>query len=266
MNKTIILTGGATGIGAAAVSRLMARDCKVIILDVVQPEDNTCQFVECDLSKTASINAAISQLPEQIDVLINVAGVSNAYPDEMVMKVNFLGLRSITEALIPTIVDGGNVVNVASTAGYDWRQRKDIVGELLDTVDFEAGLNWLKINESSWTDNPYKFSKQCAAAYTYRAAGLAVGRGVRANCVNPGSTGTQLTRDFRQLVGEDMYDWGVQQIGREGKPDDIAEIIEFLAIGDCRWLNGVELTVDGGYIAGLVGGWVNLQDSPNAGV
>ena len=85
------------------------------------------------------------------------------------------------------------------------------------------------------------------------------------NCVNPGSTGTGLTKDFRQLVGEEMYDWGVKQIGREGTPDDIAEVIEFLAIGDCRWLNGVELTVDGGYIAGLVGGWVDLKKSPNAG-
>ena len=153
-------------------------------------------------------------------------------------------------------------MNVASTAGVDWRNRKALIAELLDTTSFGSALAWLEANRAEWSENPYKFSKQCAAAYTYRAAGLAVKRRVRVNCVNPGSTGTQLTADFRQLVGEAMYDWGVEQIGREGKPDDIAEVIEFLAIGSCRWLNGVELTVDGGYIAGLVGGWVNLQESP----
>ena len=264
MNKTIALTGGATGIGAAAVSRLLTKGSEVIILDVAQPKNSSCQFVHCDLSEPSSIDNAIGQLPEQIDVLVNVAGVSNAFAGDKVMKVNLLGLRLITEALIPRIVDGGAVVNVASTAGFDWRKRKLVIGELLDTLDFDSGMGWLRTNESAWIENPYKFSKQCAAAYTYRAAGIAIDRGVRVNCVNPGSTGTQLTKDFRQLVGEEMYDWGVQQIGREGCPDDIAEVIEFLAIGDCRWLNGVELTVDGGYIAGLVGGWVNLQDSPNA--
>ena len=60
-----------------------------------------------------------------------------------------------------------------------------------------------------------------------------------------------------------MYDWGVNQVGREGRPEDIAEVIEFLAVGKCSWLNGVELTVDGGYIAGLTSGWVDLTQSPN---
>ena len=80
---------------------------------------------------------------------------------------------------------------------------------------------------------------------------------MRVNCVNPGSTETQLTPAFRELVGAELYDWGVAQIGRHGTPDDIAEVIEFLAIGQCRWLNGVELLVDGGYVAGTVGGWIN---------
>ena len=88
--------------------------------------------------------------------------------------------------------------------------------------------------------------------------------GVRVNCVNPGAIETQLTPAFRELIGHEMYDWGVRQIGRHGVPDDIAEVIEFLAIGACRWLNGVAIVVDGGYIAGLVGGWVNLDESPNA--
>ncbi len=264
MDKVIVLTGGATGIGAAAAEKLLARGCRTIILDVIEPANAAGAFVRCDLSDTASIDAAIKKLPGKIDVLINVAGISNAHPGDKIMKVNFLGLRHITQSLIPLITDNGNVVIVASTAGVDWRKRRIVINQLLDTPDFDAGESWLQANEDVWLENPYKFSKQSAAAYTYRATGLAVNRGIRVNCVNPGSTGTALTKDFRQLVGEQMYDWGVHQIGREGNPDDIAEIIEFLAVGECRWLNGVELTVDGGYIAGLLGGWINLQDAPAA--
>jgi len=133
---------------------------------------------------------------------------------------------------------------------------------LLDTRDFASGLAWVRAHRDVWQDNPYKFSKQVAAAYTYRAAGRELARRVRVNCVNPGSTGTQLTAQFREIVGPELYDWGVSQVGRQGTPDDIAEVIEFLALGACRWLNGVEIVVDGGYIAGIVGGWVDVARAP----
>ena len=264
MSNSIVITGGANGIGAAVVSRLLTKKCHLTVLDVVEPEASTVDYVQCDLADPVSIDNAITSLPEQIDALVNVAGVSNAFPAETIMAVNLLGLRHLTESLIPRIVDAGNIVIVASSAGHDWRSRREDVELFLTTSGFESGLTWLRAHENTWIENPYKFSKQCAAAYTYKAAGLAHKRGVRANCVNPGSTGTQLTADFRELVGEELYDWGVKQIGREGNPDDIAEVIEFLAIGNTRWLNGVEMIVDGGYIGGLTGGWIDRSQSPGA--
>jgi NAD(P)-dependent dehydrogenase (short-subunit alcohol dehydrogenase family) len=264
MGKVVALTGGANGIGAAAVARLVAADCEVHVLDVAAPKAPHASFVHCDLARPEAIDVALSKLPQRLDAVVNVAGVAGPNPPLGVMAINFLGLRHLTESLVPRIARGGAVVNVASTAGWDWEKRADLVNGLLDTASFAAGLDWLNAHESDWIANPYKFSKQCAAAYTYRAAGFALPYGVRVNCVNPGSTETQLTPAFRTLVGDEMYDWGVRQIGRHGVPDDIAEVIEYLAIGPCRWLNGVAIVVDGGYIAGLVGGWVNLDESPNA--
>jgi NAD(P)-dependent dehydrogenase (short-subunit alcohol dehydrogenase family) len=264
MSKTVVLTGGATGIGAATVTRLLAADCRVYVLDVKAPTQAGVRFTPCDLSQPTKIDAGVATLPAKIDALVNVAGIPGPSPGETVMAVNFLALRHLTESLVDRITDGGSVVNVASSAGRDWQKREDVIREVLDTPDFAAGLAWLRQNGEVWSDNPYKFSKQCAAAYTYRAAQLAIARGVRVNCVNPGATETQLTPAFRELVGPAMYDWGVAQIGRQGTPADIAEVIEFLAVGQCRWLNGVEIVVDGGYIAGVVGGWIDLDASPNA--
>jgi len=262
MTATVVLTGGATGIGAATLTRLLARGAQVHVLDVVAPDVQSVRYQACDLGDPASITAAVARLPQRIDALVNVAGIATAKAPEDVLAINFLGMRALTQALLPRVVDGGSVVIVASSAGRDWQKREDVVKALLDTADFASGLAWLRAHRDVWRDNPYKFSKQVAAAYTYRAAGLELRRRVRVNCVNPGSTGTQLTTQFREIVGAALYDWGVDQIGRQGTPDDIAEVIDYLALGECRWLNGVEIAVDGGYIAGIVGGWVDVERAP----
>ncbi len=262
MDKTIVLTGGASGIGAATARRLQHAGCMIHVLDVQPPVDPGLAFIRCDLGDRAAIDAAIRHLPAHIDALVQVAGIATAEPAATVIAVNFLGVRHLTESLLPRMAAGGSVVNVASSAARDWQTRATELDALLDTDGFDAGLDWLDDHQHLWMANPYKFSKQCAAAYTYRAAGLALHRGIRVNCVNPGSTDTRLTPAFRTLVGATLYDWGVSQIGRSGTPDDIAPVIEFLAIGPCPWLNGVEILVDGGYVAGLVGGWIDPATAP----
>lgn len=267
MSKSVVLTGGATGIGSATVDRLIEHGHQVMVLDVTEPpEGSGAEFVRCDLGEPGSIDGALAALPDEFDALVNVAGIATAEPKVAVVAVNFLGLRYISEAVAPRISAGGTIVNVASSAGRDWRENADLVGSLLDTGDFESGMAWLGEHEAEWAGNPYKFSKQAAAAYTYRAAGLQLSHGVRVNCVNPGAVETRLTPEFRDLIGSDTYDWIGEQLGRTGSPDEVAEVVEFLAVGDCRWLNGVEITVDGGYFAGVVGGWIDPESSPRGGV
>ena len=235
------------------------------MLDVTEPDAGAgVEFVRCDLSDSAAIDRAVEQLPQSAVSLINVAGIANAKEMATVVAVNFLGLRQITEAYASRLSKGGSIVNVASSAGRDWPDNHRPVRGLLDTPDYASGLRWLEDNRAEWIDNPYKFSKQCAAAYTYRAVALGVKRGLRVNCVNPGAIETRLTPEFRELIGADMFEWIGQQVGRFGTPAEVAEVIEFLAVGECGWLNGVEITVDGGYYAGIVGGWIQPETSPAA--
>ena len=58
------------------------------------------------------------------------------------------------------------------------------------------------------------------------------------------------------MLGKDKFDYIVNASGRAGQPDDVAAVAEYLLIGDSEWVNGIELTVDGGYYAGIVGGWI----------
>ena len=234
----------------------------MIILDVVAPDDDF-RFVACDLADREAIDAAVAKLPDSIDALVNVAGIARAPDMATVVAVNLLGLRYLTETLIERMPEFGSVVIVASSAGHDWRQREADVAALLDTPDFSTGWDWLGANADVWSENPYKFSKQCAAAYTHRASGLALSRGVRVNCVNPGAVETSLTPAFKDLLGANVYDWGVEQIGRHAQPDDVGEVIAFLASDQCRWLNGVEVPVDGGFLSGLYGGWIDPTEGPS---
>lgn len=263
MTQIVALTGGATGMGAATVDRLLARGCAVHILDVAEPPASAAEFIRCDLADPVAIDAAVAALPERLDALVNVAGVPGPTPGEQVVRVNFLGLRKLTEALLPRIVDGGSVVIVASVAGRDWLRRHEVVTGLLDTPDFESGVDWCRVNAERWDKDPYTFSKQCAVAYTQRAAGRERHRGVRVNCVNPGAVETQLTPSFRDQIGHEQYDWTLEQVPH-AQPEHIAEVIEYFAIGDCSWVNGVEIPVDGGFIAGVQGGWINFAESPAA--
>lgn len=264
MAARVILTGGATGIGAATAARLATAGADVALLDVVPPAHGAGRFIACDLSDPASIDAAAEALPGPWDALVNVAGIPGPRPAEPVVAVNFLGLRHLTLRMLPQIARGGSVVNVASTAGRDWQRRAAVVTQLLDTPDFAAGIAWCRENGALWEKDPYTFSKQCVVDWTYRAARLALERGVRVNSVSPGGTETRLTENFTAQIGAEQVAWMNRQIGRAARPDDIAGVIEFLALGDCGWLNGVDIVVDGGLTAGLIGGWIDVSQSPAA--
>ncbi len=258
----VLVTGGATGIGAATVARLQLAGAHVTVLDLAEPASGNVRFIACDLADPASIDAALKTLDGPWNALINVAGIPGPHPAEPVIAVNFLGLRHLTERLLPRMATGGSVVNVASTAGRDWQRRASVVSQLLDTPDFAAGLSWCRENGALWERDPYTFSKQCVVAWTYRAAGLGMPYGIRINSVSPGGTQTRLTENFTAQIGAEQVEWMNHQIGRPAEPDDIAAIIQFVATGDCGWLNGVDIPVDGGLTAGLIGGWIDISQSP----
>lgn len=262
--KVAVVTGGASGVGAAVAKQLLNEGCQIHILDVQPASIEDANYIECDLSDLSSIDTAIAALPEQIDSLVNVAGIADAQAKDKVLRVNTLAPRHLTESLLPQISDGGSVVIVASTAGNEWQRRADVVGRLLDTQDFESGAAWCAANEDLWVKDPYTFSKQCAVAYVYRAAGLALDRRVRVNAVSPGAVGTPLSSEFKRLMGDAQYEWSIARVGRESEPEEIAEVVCYLAAGKCGWLNGVNIVVDGGGTAGMLGGWIDASQSPVA--
>lgn len=259
--QRILLTGASSGIGAACAELYAAAGDEVISLDIKDPPAGASTHQHCDMSDPASIDAAVAALDGNFDALLNVAGVPGTVDPELIMRVNTLGLKRLTEALLDRLNSGGAIVNIASIAGFNWSRHMKDITELLAIDDFDAAVEWCRARDMDG-NAAYHFSKECVVVYTMQLAGPALARGLRANSISPGPVATPLLPDFKEQAGAGQLDWVIDTIGRAAEPKDIAEVVQYLASGPSGFINGRDLVVDRGFTAGLATGWVDKNESP----
>ncbi len=246
-DKTVVVTGAASGIGAATAELAAVHGATVHTIDVA-PIDGGADNHRCDLGDRAAIDTVVDALPDRIDVVMNCAGVPNGgrFSPETVMRVNWLGLRHLTEALLPRVPDGGAVVHIASTAGRDWPARQHHHRSLMAAATFDDGEAWLADNAEVYGDG-YAFSKEAVQFYTMWRAVQLLPRGVRMNSLCPGVTATPIVADFRRGLGDAVIDEAAAVAGRMATPAEMAPTMLFLADNaSTSYLNGVNINVDRG--------------------
>lgn len=245
-----VVTGASTGMGAQFVDEVRQAGHTVTALDVADPTIEVDEYIRTDLSDPMSIAAAAAQV-EGLDALINCAGIpADVATADVVLGVNFLGLRELTEALVPRISDGGSVLNIASIAGSRYRTSLDLHRELLETEDFAAGLRWYQ--QSPARDaGVYGFSKEAVWVYTMALASRLFSRRIRVNSVCPGLVQTQLESHFVDAMSQTARDAIGESTGRSAFPSEVTSVMRFLISQDAGWINAQNITVDGGYMAGM---------------
>lgn len=240
--KIALVTGGASGIGAATARRLAAEGARVGIGDVneegaraVASELDGLAHV-LDVTDVESVNAAVAAVQDAlgpIDVLVNNAGTDlfsffvKTDPGlwDFVLGVNLRGTLAVTHAVLPGMQERrqGAIVNVSSEAGR--------VGSQGSAV--------------------YSAAKAGVIGFTKAIAREAARYRVRVNAVAPGPIETPLLNAAPVVYGEvgerlkqGMID--ATQLGRAGEPEEVAAAIAFLASEDASYITGQTLNVSGG--------------------
>jgi len=232
-----VVTGGASGIGAATAKLLAERGARVAVLDrdVADVDSRAFAAVACDVTSTAAVDAAISDVVSRlggIDILVNNAGigavgdVTENGEDEWhrVLDVNVVGIARVTRAAMPHLRESPhaaivNTCSVVATVGVPQRA-------------------------------VYAASKGAVAALTLAMAADHVADGVRVNAVTPGTADTPWVERLLEQSGDAAAAAEAlrarQPMGRLVTADEVAYAIAYLASPMSGSTTGTILSVDGG--------------------
>ncbi|MCP4906051.1 MAG: SDR family oxidoreductase [bacterium] len=247
--KTVVLTGAASGMGASAAHLLVDLGAEVHALDIGDVTAPVHRSIRTDMKNRASVDAAIAELPAEIDVLFNCAGVPHPPASALdTMMINFVGLRHLTDALIPRLREGGSIASIASTAGMAWKSNLETVQSFLALETFEAAAAWLADAPDLKAD-PYGFSKQCIIVYTQTLAGELARRGVRINCISPSPTASDFMSKLTKEIPEEAITPFFPSNGRFAEPEEMGRALVMLGSDLACFVSGVNLPVDFGYCA-----------------
>lgn len=245
---TVLVTGAASGIGAALVERLVGDGTPVLAVDRAPLiERPGLTPYRCDLADPAQVTALVDAARGTVTRIAHVAGVPGTAPAPTVLAVNVLAPRLLIEGLLPHLPDDGSVVTVASVAAHRSPAPDEVLDALLAADDVAATERWLADHPH---DGPaaYDTSKKALVRWTRLTAGRHV-RGARLNSVSPGPVETPILTDFRASMGEADIDRAAGAVGRHGRADEIAAAVGFLLAPDASWIRGVDLPVEGGLLA-----------------
>jgi 2-hydroxycyclohexanecarboxyl-CoA dehydrogenase len=239
-DKVAVVTGAASGIGAATAKVLAAAGATVIVADVQKDKGEAqaaalrgvggrAKYLYVDMTDARSIGAFADAAQTEfgpVDVLVNGAGWGTTHPFwegtpelwDRIIGLNFIGPMRLTKALLPAMIQrtSGRIVNIASDAGR--------VGSLGETV--------------------YSGAKGGLIAFTKSLAREVARYQISVNCVCPGPTDTPLMAAVPEKVTEALKK--AIPFRRLGKPEEVADAVLFFAGDTASYVTGQVLSVSGG--------------------
>jgi 3-oxoacyl-[acyl-carrier protein] reductase len=239
--RVALVTGGSRGIGKMIAGGFLAQGaakvyitarkagpCEATAKELTAEYGGECIALPIDISGMAGIDMLASEIKKRepkLDILVNNAGIGSRQPIETVAPDDFermiaINLRApffVMQQALPRLVDGGRIVNISSTAA-----------------------------RISYGETPlYAATKAALQSLTLSTAKRLGPRGITVNAVAPGATRTDLNplaRDpesAKQIASETI-------LGRVGEPEDIADVVAFLASDQAHWITGQVIEASGG--------------------
>lgn len=239
--KTTLVTGGASGIGAAIVERFVAEGADVTLVDVDEENGRHvsdrcgCRFLVCDVSNERAVQSLLEDHFDRLDVLVNNAAafVFGRIEDvteenwDRVLGINVKGYAWMVKHALPLLrksTSGPNIVNLGSVSSF--------------------------IGQPAFV--PYNTSKGAILQLTRCLAMDLAPDGIRVNAVCPGGIDTPATtrhaqseNKTKEQVVQDLSQ--LHLLPRMGRPEEVANAVLFLASDEASFITGHPLMVDGGW-------------------
>ena len=246
-NKTILITGGASGIGLAMVKKFAVEGSKVFFIDTNHLEGTKLQleehekgyavkFLEGSIADFSEVEKLIQSIPGKIDVLINNAGISHIGKVETtseddfdrLYQVNVKGAFNCIKAALPQLKEngGGSILNMASVAA---------------TIGIPDRF-------------AYSMTKGAILSMTLSIARDYVHEGIRCNCISPGRVHTPFVDGFlaKNYPGQEAEMFAklaaTQPLGRMARPEEIADLAYFVSSDAGSFFTGTDIQIDGGFL------------------
>jgi 3-oxoacyl-[acyl-carrier protein] reductase len=247
-NKTALVTGASRGIGRATAFALAGAGAQVLVhygrsaqeaesvVAAIQAKGGRANAISADLEApngaTLLAKEVRSIVGDRLDVLVANAGISKAalLPDytvedfDRLFATNVRGPFFLVQQLLPVLGEGSNIIVISSAVA------RTVVGK--------PGL-----------ENPsilaYASTKGALETLVKNWAAILGPRGIRVNAIAPGVIDTDMSNFAKTEAGREVT-LGMQALKRIGQPEDIADVVVFIASDGARWITGASIPVDGG--------------------
>jgi len=247
-NKTALVTGASRGIGRATAFALAQAGARVLVhygrsaqdaeslVAAINSHGGRADAIRADLGTpegaTLLAKAVRSIVGQRLDVLVSNAGISKAatIKDHTVEDFDNLfatNVRSpffLVQQLLPVLGEGSNIIVTSSIGAHAVVGKPDL-------------------------DNPsllaYASTKGALETLVKNWAAILGPRGIRVNAIAPGVIDTDMSNFAKTEAGREVT-LGMQALKRIGKPEDVADVVAFLASDKARWITGASIPVDGG--------------------
>ena len=241
--KVAIISGAASGMGAATARRFAKEGAKVVIADILEDEGRAVAagigenavFMKLDVTSEANWKQVVADTVTKwgkLDILVNNAGISGSATNDMldsglwhrVMDINATGVFLGTAAAIPAMQKNGSgsIVNFSSISG--------VVGQTMVHMAYNASKGAVRTMTKS---TAVQFGKE----------------NIRCNSVHPGLMPPMRTSGATADPATRAKMLKMVPMGRNGEVDEVANAVLFLASDEASYITGTELYVDGGYLA-----------------
>jgi 3-oxoacyl-[acyl-carrier protein] reductase len=233
--RVVVVTGGARGIGDAIIVAFLAHGARAVSIDLGDPEEprERTRYLQADVGSLEAVEAAFADIDAhegRVDVLVNNAGIQRVGLTDrfdptvwrQVIDVHLFGLFHCSREALRRMVPrrSGAIVSISSTAAF-----VTIPGR-----------------------GPYSAAKGAITAITRTMAAEYAEAGIRINAVAPGSTRTKLVeqgiRDGSIVLESLLSEIPMR---RQGTPEEIANVVRFLAGPEASYITGQTIVVDGGW-------------------